>query len=68
MPHYTVTFRDDETAPDKVKALAEQNGIDVETQLKRLITIGLAEFYPPERDISDYDNLEDFLVRGGHKK
>lgn len=68
MPQLTVTFREDETALDKIKVLAEQNGIDVDTQLKRLITIGLAEFYPPQRDISDYDNLEDFLVRGGHKK
>lgn len=68
MPTLTVTYREDETAPDKVKALAEKNGIDVDTQLKRLIEIGLHEFFPPQHDISEFKNLDDFMKRGGYRK
>jgi NH3-dependent NAD+ synthetase len=68
MTSFTVTYKDDDTYPDLIQQLAKHHGIPPEALIKRFISQGLSQHFPPKRDISEYDNLDDLLKRGNYKK
>ncbi|MCF4010671.1 hypothetical protein [Rheinheimera sp. UJ63] len=65
---YTVTFKDYETQPDLIEYVAGLHGIEPELLIKRFISKGLDEYRQPMKDISEFDNLEEFFKGNGLKK
>ncbi|MCC5453151.1 hypothetical protein LMJ53_15630 [Rheinheimera sp. UJ51] len=64
----TVTFKDYETQPDLIEHAAGLHGIEPELLIKRFISKGLDEYRQPMKDISEFDNLEEFFKGNGLKK
>lgn len=65
---YTITYKDDQTAPDLIEKAAALHGIEPELMIKRFITEGLRPYREPMKDISEFDSLEEFLKGNGLKK
>ena len=65
---YTVTYKDDQTAPDLIEKAAALHGIEPELLIKRFITEGLRPYRQPMRDISEFGSLEEFFKGNGLKK
>ena len=68
MPQITIHYENNETDPELIEQLAKHHGITPEMLVKRFIGKGLEKHFPSERPITDYENLEDLMVRGGFKK
>jgi len=65
---YTITYKDDQTAPDLIEKAAALHGIEPELMIKRFITEGLRPYREPMKDISEFDSLEEFFKGNGLKK
>jgi hypothetical protein len=68
VPYFVISYKNNDTAPDKIAQMADHYGISEQALIKRFISRGLNEHFPPQRPISDYGNLDDLLTRGGYKK
>jgi hypothetical protein len=68
IPSFVISYKNNDTAPNMIAQMAAHHGISEQALIKRFISRGLDEHFPPPRPINDYKNLDDLLTRGGYKK
>jgi hypothetical protein len=68
MRSFTITYEDDDTSPDLIQKAADFHGITPEILISRLVSEGLAPFYPDFKPISEFESLDSFMKENGFKK